>query len=288
MKIMKLLMNLIKIGLIGLLILLASYHVMTITQAQENGVNAPIISSNVDEIKIPCQYKKEDLLQDLTAYDEEDGYLTDQILIGGFSDFTERGVSSLEYAVYDKDGNIAYFNRDVVFSDYIPPRIKLSEPLVYKTNGTAYETPSFDMKGVDKLDGDISKHILITGNDINLTVPGKYTASVNLKNSFGDEVNLDLPIHILDSSKYSYNIELNEPLIYVEKGAALNPATYIAAVRNEYTNEIVPVDEYKLTIDSDVDTSKEGIYEIQFSVVSTNESQRGETWMIVVVGDYGG
>ena len=281
-------MKLIKIGLISLLILLASYQVKLTTRNQENNGNAPIISSDVAEIRIPCQYKEENLLQGLTAYDEEDGYLTDKILIGGFSDFTERGVSSLEYAVYDKDGNIATFNRKVVFSDYVPPRITLSDPLVYKTSGTTYETPSLNLKGRDKLDGDISKHILITANDINSSVPGKYVASVNLKNSYGDEVNMELPVHILDSSQYGYYIELNEPLIYVDKGAAVNPATYIATVRNEYTNEIVPVDEYKLTIDSDVDTSKEGIYEIQFSVVSTNESQRGETWMIVVVGDYGG
>ena len=78
---------------------------MTITHDQKNDGNTPIISSDIAEIRISCQYKKEDLLKGLTAYDEEDGYLTDKILIGGFSNFSERGVSSLDYAVYDKDGN---------------------------------------------------------------------------------------------------------------------------------------------------------------------------------------
>ena len=285
---MKLMMKLIKIGLISLLILLASYQVMTITHDQKNDGNTPIISSDIAEIRISCQYKKEDLLKGLTAYDEEDGYLTDKILIGGFSNFSERGVSSLDYAVYDKDGNIATFNRKVVFSDYAPPRITLSDPLVYKLSGTAYDNLSSNLKGWDKLDGDISKHILTSSTNLNFSVSGKYTVSVNLKNSFGDEVNMDLPVHVLDPSQSGYIIELNEPLIYVEKGAAINPATYIATVKSEHTNEIVPVDKYKLTINSDVDTSKDGIYEIQFSAVSSEGSQRGETWMIVVVGDYGG
>lgn len=282
------LMRLIKIILVGLLILMASYQIVINTRTQENTGHAPIINSDVTEIRIPCQYKKEDLLQGLTAYDEEDGYLTEKILIGAFSDFTERGVSSLDYAVYDKDGHIGTFNRRVVFTDYTPPKIRLKEPWVFNTSDAAYGIPSLNLEARDKLDGDISKHILINTNGINFTVPGKYTASVNVKNSFGDEVNMELPVHILDSSQSGFSIELNEPLIYVDQGAAVNPATYIAAVKNGYTNEIIPVDNYKLTINSDVDTSKDGIYEIQFSAVSPDESTRGDAWMIVVVGDYGG
>ena len=83
-----------------LLVLLIAYQTATDNWTPKGKGNAPIISSDVDEIQIPCQYKKEDLLQGLTAYDAEDGYITDKILIGGFSDFSERGISSLEYAVY--------------------------------------------------------------------------------------------------------------------------------------------------------------------------------------------
>ena len=309
-------MKLIKIGLILLLVLLIAYQAVTDNRTQKNSGNAPIISSDVDEIRIPCQYNKEDLLQGLTAYDVEDGYITDKILIGGFSDFTERGVSSLEYAVYDEDGNVAVFNRKVVFSDYAPPRITMPDPWVFRPTDSIYNIPSLNLEGSDMLDGDVSKHILITSADLDFSEPGKYTASVYLKNSFGDEVHMDLPIHVLDPGQYGYVIELTEPLIYVEKGETIRPEQYVAAVRNEYTGETVPAigykftihsftdtskDEvkesasettpasgYKLTIHSFVDTSKDGIYEIQFSAVSSDSGQRGETWMTVVVGDYGG
>lgn len=285
---MKLLMKLIKIGLISLLILLISYQVKTNKNTQENRGNVPLINSDVDEIQIPCQYKKEDLLQGLTAYDVEDGYITEKILIGGFSDFTERGVSSLEYAVYDKDGHIATLNRSVVFSDYTPPQITSSAPCVFTPTDNPNNVPSLNLEGWDKLDGDISKHLLITNTDADFSKPGKYTASVYLKNSFGDEVYMDLPVHVLDYGQYGYRIELKEPLIYVDKDDSVNPEDYFVAIRNEYSGEIIPDEKYTLEIDSDVDTSKDGIYEIHFFAVSSDKAQRGETWMTVIVGNYGG
>ncbi len=283
-------MKLIKIGLIVLLILLIVYQAVTNYRTQGDSDNAPIISSDVDEIQIPCQYTKEDLLQGLSAYDVEDGYITEKILVGNFSDFTERGVSSLEYAVYDKKGNDNIFNRKVIFSDYTPPRITISDPLVFRATDNVYNMPSLSLylEGSDKLDGDISKYILITCEDMDFAEPGRYIASLSLKNSFGDEVNMDLPVHILDSGISGYIIELKEPLIYVDKGAAVKPEDYVAAVRNEYTYEVLPDEAYELTIKSDVDTSKDGIYEIHFSAISEDKIQRGETWMTVVVGDYGG
>ena len=281
-------MKLIKISLVILLILVLAYQAEINSRMPENSGNAPVISSDVDEIQIPCQYKKEDLLQGLSAYDVEDGYITDKILIGGFSEFTERGVSSLEYAVYDKDGNIAIFNRRVIFRDYIPPRITISEPWVFDPTNIDYNIPSLNMEGTDKLDGDISRHILITNTDIDFSEPGKYTVSVYLKNSFGDEVNMDLPVHIHDHGIAGFFIETKSPMIYVDKGTTVDPDNYFVAVKNAYTNEVIPKKNYKLTIKSDVDTSKDGIYEIKFSAISDDKVQRGETWMTVVVGDYGG
>lgn len=281
-------MKLIKKCLIAVLILAVAYQAVIIIQARRNSGTAPVISSDVDEIQIPCQYNKKDLLQGLTAYDVEDGYITEKILVGGFSDFTEPGVSSLEYAVYDNDGNIATFDRKVVFSDYTPPRITLSDPFVFRPADNEYNVPSLSLEGSDKLDGDISRHILITSEDLDFYKSGNYIASVSLKNSFGDEVNLELPVHILEPGTGGYTIDLTEPLIYVDNGDDVRPRDYIAAVRNEYTGEIISPGDYRLTINSEVDTSKDGIYEVQFIANSDDGLQRGETWMTVVVGNYGG
>ena len=281
-------MKLIKISLISLLVLLIVFQAVTVYRAERRSDDTPIITSDVDKIQIPCQYTKEDLLQGLSAYDEADGNITEKILIGDFSDFTQRGVSSLEYAVYDKDGNAAVFTREVVFSDYVSPRILISNPLVFKPATSIYDIPLLILKGKDVIDGDITSRLLITFDDVDFYEPGKYNISVNLKNSFGDEVNMDLPIHILDPEISGYLIAINEPIIYVDKGSVVIPEDHIAAVVDENTYEHIPDKEFDLTINSDVDTSKDGIYEIQISVISRDRLLRGESWMIVVVGDYGG
>ena len=281
-------MKLIKIGLIVLLVLLIAYLAATDGLTPKNSGNTPIISSDIDVLRIPCRYDPKYLLHKLTAYDVEDGYITDNILVGGFSDFTERGVSSLEYAVYDSDGNIAVYSRKVRFFDYVPPKVSMSEPWVFKPATNAYNIPSLTLEASDMLDGDISRHILITSEDLDFFKPGRYTASVSLKNSFGDEVTIDLPVHILDPGVAGLAIELTEPLVYAGTGDTIVPEDYLAAVRNEYTGEIVPETEYALTVDSFVDTSEAGVCEIRFSAVSADQVQRGETWLTVVVGDYGG
>lgn len=281
-------MKLIKIGLIALLIGLVAYQWQTNNRTQGISDSPPLINSDVDEIIIPCQYEEQDLLQGLTAYDAEDGYLTEKILVGGITDFTDRGVSSINYAVYDKDGNIATYTRQVVFSDYAPPIISIEAPLVFKAVDNPYYAPALNANGSDMLDGDISRRILLSSDDLDFTKPGNYSVSVYLKNSFGDEVTMDLPVHILDPSQSGYTIELKDPIIYVDKGSDVNPKDYLVAVKNEYSNEIVSTKDYKLTIKSEIDTSKAGIYEIQYVAVSADKVQRGETWLTVVVGDYGG
>lgn len=280
-------MKLIKAGLIILLVLLAVYQSAAFDRAKDITDNTPIITSKTDEIEISCQYEKSDLLKDLTAYDVEDGYITDKILIGGFSNFTKRGVSSLDYAVYDSDGNIATFSRKVIFSDYTPPKVTTSVPWAFKATDNPYNIPTLNVKGTDMLDGDISKHVLLTA-DIDYSKPGSYPVSVLMKNSFGDEVSMELPVHILDPGQSGIIIELTEPFAYVEKEKNLNPEGFIAAVKNEYTGEVIQKDGYELTVQSNVDTSKDGIYEIHFSAVSEDKYQRGETWLTVVVGNYGG
>ena len=82
-------------------------------------------------------------------------------------------------------------------------------------------------------------------------------------------------------------MELAEPLIDIEKIEKIRPEQYFAAAKDDNTIEIFGTG-YKLTIRSFVDTSKDGIYQIQFSAVSSDTVQRGETWMTVVVGEYGG
>ena len=157
--------------------------------------------------------------------------------------------------------------------------IELTEPLVYAETGETILPERYVAAVRNEYTGEILP--------IDLS-ERTYTASVFLKNSVSDEGTMDLSAYMPDFGHGGYNIGLTEPLIYVEKGETIGPEEYTDSVRDEHTIEIIPGTGYELTIHSFVDTSKDGIYEIQFSAVSTDKVQRGETWMTVVVGDYGG
>ena len=52
--------------------------------------SGPIINSSLDPLTVSCDFTREDLLKGLTAYDAEDGYITDSIIPGSFSLFKEK------------------------------------------------------------------------------------------------------------------------------------------------------------------------------------------------------
>ena len=83
-------MKLIKGLLIFSLILIIIMTVVSEKQEKENYGAAPLINCSVDPLTISFNYTKEDLLIGLTAYDTEDGYITDSIIPGKLSPFTEK------------------------------------------------------------------------------------------------------------------------------------------------------------------------------------------------------
>ena len=56
---------------------------------QNRDPNEPEIVSDREILEIPCEYTQEQLLEGLTASDQEDGDLTSQIVAGSFSRFIE-------------------------------------------------------------------------------------------------------------------------------------------------------------------------------------------------------
>ena len=135
------------------------------------------------------------------------------------------------------------------------------------------------------LDGDVTKRVRITETDADFKVPGKYTFSVYVFNSFGDEVNMEFPVHILDPARKGNTVSLAAAIEYLSKGASFDPEDYFVGVTNDNTGSPVSPDLYTLNIDSDVDSSKAGMYEVHYSATSSDGSILAETWMIVVVGE---
>ena len=282
-------MKIIKICLLALLILTIAGSAAYMVLNKDKGGKAPSITGTKDKISVPCEYSDSDLLKGLTASDAEDGDLTDGIIIGNFSKFKTRGTADLEYVVFDSDGNFDSYKREVQFSDYEPPKITFNKPYVFYANKSTSGVLRQYTEANDLLDGDITKHLKITDTDADFDKIGDYKVAISVKNSFGDEVTMEFPVHVLDAADDKGNtIALKAYIVYLDKGAGFDPNEYFIDVVANYSGTAVPPDTYSMNIDSDVDMSKNGIYEVHYTAVSSEGSALAETWLTVVVGEYGG
>ena len=281
-------MKLIKGLLIIALLLVVAITIYSETREKDTIESGPIINSSLDPLTVSCDFTREDLLKGLTAYDAEDGYITDSIIPGSFSLFKEKGVSEIDYYVYDSDNNCGKIKRNVVFFDYSSPKIALSSPLVFYTKAASNRVVMNSLYGIDCLDGDV-KHIKVNSSTIDYATAGTYTISVSLINSFGDTATYDLPVHIITREYSGLEIRLTENLIYIKTGTEFNPEDFVKEVELSRTEKLMPQKDWGIKIKSDVDTSTPGVYEVRYRIRKENNadygSVSGTTWLTVIVED---
>ena len=281
-------MKLIKGLLVLFLLLTITITIFSKNREEKTAGSAPIISSSLDPLTVSCNYTREDLMEGLTAYDSEDGDLSDSIIPGRLSHFKEKGISEIDYFVYDSDDNCGRYQREVVFLDYRSPEIAISDPLVFYTKDASDSVLMKCLYGNDCLDGDV-KHIKVNSSNINYAIAGEYTVSVSLINSFGDTATYDLPVHIITKAYKGLEIRLNENLIYMKSGTKFDPEDFVKEVELSQTGDLMPREDWGIIIESNVNTSKAGVYEVVYRIKKEKDavygSVSGITWLTVIVAD---
>lgn len=116
----------------------ALFGITEVIRLVNRDTSLPEITSDREVLEIPCDYTEEQLLEGLTASDEDDGDLTSQIIAGSFSRFIDKGVSNITYVVFDSSDQPATLTREVRFTDYHSPRFTLTEPLVFAEEEGSY------------------------------------------------------------------------------------------------------------------------------------------------------
>ena len=273
-------MRLVKIGLMVVFILSAVlFGVSEILELKGRDPDAPEIVSDRDVLEIPCAYTMEQLMEGVSASDEQDGDLTDQIAAGAFSRFTEAGVADLTYVVFDSAGQSASLTREVRFTDYHGPRFTLTEPLVFAEGEGSYTETMARLGAEDQLDGSRTEWIVQTDTDVNYSSVGNYTVSVEVTNSFGDTASADLPVHVVNAQNRNVRIALTGGIVYLTAGEAIDPASYVAGVTDTAGNALDPG---TVSIESGVDVNTPGCYEIHYQAADA-AGNTGETWLTVIV-----
>lgn len=242
----------------------------------------PTITADSETLEIPCDYTEDQLLAGVTAWDDSDGDLTSQIVVGSFTRFIELGVCDLSYVVFNSAGHMDTLTRRIRFTDYRSPQFALAEPLCFAEGSTNNTEVRSLFTASDMLDGDLTDWITYVETSASYDTPGDYTITMEVSNSFGDTVSYAFPIHIYQLGSQDFDISLTTPLVYVDQGSSFDPMAYVASVTDENGDGYDPA---LLSATSTVDTATPGIYEVHYEIGGAFQEVEGTEGLISSIED---
>lgn len=254
-------MRLLKILLIILLVLVALAFGVTEVSSRVSGTDdAPVISCDSDTLEISVNADRQVLLEGVTASDAQDGDLTPAIRISGISKFIDEATTNITYLVFDSDHNVGSLTRTIHYTDYVPPRLSITEPLVYSSSESITLLDRLLVE--DCIDGDITDSLRVS-TPVSASESAIYSVDVRVTNSMDDTLQLTLPLVRYPDNAQRPEVSLTDYLIYLEQGSSFSSRDYVAYVRTP--DSIISKTEVRVS--GGVDTSVPGIYTVRYSYV---------------------
>ncbi len=265
-----------KITLIVFATTLVAFIVFSVIDRITTDKTIPEIVMETEELSISVKDKKEALLNGVTAIDKKDGDISDKVLVESVSKFIEPGLFDVTYAVADNDNNVSKATRRVRYTDYTQPEFYMKRALVYSVDEEVDIRAAVGAR--DCIDGDISDKVTIAATDFVQNTAGVFTVSLQVANSMGHMIYLDVTVHVEGNETMAPEIQLEKSLIYIKKGEKPVFEDYI----KEVTVNGVLMKNYGLLISTNFDSEKEGTYNVHY-YISTNEGYEGHSILTVVV-----
>ena len=121
----------------------------------------PVIDMDSDSVEVSVEGGDKAILEGVTATDEKDGDITENLFIESRSNFFEKGRYNVTIAVSDKDNHVTKVKREVIYTDYKSPQFSLSRPLKYQTARENRDDLNIasGLSATDVIDGNISNKI---------------------------------------------------------------------------------------------------------------------------------
>ena len=263
----------------------------------------PVITCDEDTVTLSVQTEQKEqqeaLLKGVKAKDNRDGNLTSSVRIASMSHFIAPGKRTISYVVFDKANHVGTLERTVQYSDYVPPKIHLTEPLRYTTKEVAKSNLTENMTAEDCLDGDLTSQIRTSLNDnIYNVIAGTYGVTAQVSNSAGDVCAVPLEITVTDATdrqeqEKEYPL-LSEYIAYTTVNTPIDPMAYLKGLEingAEYTyandGAMLAGTMERISVTSGVDYSQAGVYPIEYSYTADG-APTAVTKLYVVVQDQGG
>ncbi|MCD8020637.1 MAG: hypothetical protein LUF92_13985 [Clostridiales bacterium] len=275
------------------------YRVYTYRNTDRRG---PKITMEEDSITVSIEDDDEMILDGITAEDDEDGDVTDSLIVESLSNFVDKKTRTATIVAFDSDNNVTKVSRTMVYSDYHAPRFSLSEPFKFPL-----ETSDIlvNLSAKDVLDGNITSQIK-TSTDYTIDVDevGEYAMEFSVTNSAGDTATLPATIEIYDTKEEANKpqIELSKYLVYTKKKEELDLWDYVESItmnnlefvrddegvlrvsEDTYVSEDTDTSIYEseVTIEENIDYTTSGTYEVTYEI-KDEDDEKGSIRLIVVV-----
>lgn len=287
-------MRRIRLAVVGIFVLsLIAFIVFNIVNRVTTDSTPPVITSESDSVTVSVAAEESELLAGLTATDDEDGDLTGEIMISSMSNFTEPGKRTVSYVVFDASNNASTLTRNLEYTDYTAPQIKLTQPLRYGLNEMEDASLTENMSVQDCLDGDITQQIRATFNDGSyIAMAGEYGITVQVSNSAGDTCSVPLTVTVTDPAEESgkYYPMLSDYIVYAPVGGYVDLTSLLIGLENSSTqylfadaNPSAPGGIESVAIGGAVDYNTPGTYTVDYQFTSAS-GVTGTTKLAVVVG----
>ena len=287
-------MRRIRLAVVGIFVLsLIAFILFNIVNSVTTDSTPPVITSESDTVTVSVAAEESELLAGLTATDDEDGDLTGEIMISSMSNFTEPGKRTVSYVVFDASNNASTLTRNLEYTDYTAPQIKLTQPLRYGLNEMEDASLTENMSVQDCLDGDITQQIRATFNDGSyIAMAGEYGITVQVSNSAGDTCSVPLTVTVTDPAAESgkYYPMLSDYIVYAPVGGYVDLTSLLIGLENSSTqylfadaNPSAPGGIESVAIGGAVDYNTPGTYTVDYQFTSAS-GVTGTTKLAVVVG----
>lgn len=268
---------------------LAASLIFWFTQVRKGDRIGPVITMDQQELTVGLDATDQDFLKGVKAVDENDGDVTDSLVVESVSNFLSGGRRLVVYAAVDRHNNVSRANRIVKYEGYTSPTFQLKEPLCFESGSSSKSDDLLKNLTVkDSIDGDLSNQVkILTNSVVDLYTPGDYPVKLQVSNSAGDTVSFQATIQVYNTDQKSEIpfIHLKKYLVYVKKGEKLDARSYISKVcmGGDYDSNVAgDVSKKKVKIKDEVDYNTPGSYEITYTV-KTGKSRTGTVRLIVIV-----
>ncbi len=279
----------LKISLRVLLVMVIGFLAYLLFDAKRNDDAYPVISLSSDKIYISVDADEDALLTGVSAFDAEDGDLTDSVIVENISQFVDAGKCIITYAVFDSANHVSTASREMYYTDYTSPRFQILGRLEFSYTGSF--NPLSQIKAFDCIDGDISSKISMNllDSDDNLYSIGIHKVEFRVMNSFGDSASIETEIIVNDATyteqKQTPIITLTDYIVYVNRGDVISAQDYIKNIQVDgqaYSLKQYGVNNIEIDT-SEFDSMQTGVQKIVFYV--KNGQYSSSTKLIVCVCD---